>query len=61
MTGISFIKHCIDTGANESCAIADVDGDGTLDIVAGTHWCKSPEWTECRMREIPVENNYSIT
>jgi hypothetical protein len=55
---ISFVKHCIDDGMNETCAVVDVDGDGSLDIVAGTHWYKSPDWKKYPMREIPFSNNY---
>lgn len=55
---ISFVKHIIDPGASETCAVVDVDGDGLLDIVAGTYWYKAPNWTKYRMREIPFESNY---
>jgi len=30
-----FRKHLIDAGANESAAVADVNQDGRLDIIAG--------------------------
>jgi len=55
---ISFVKHIIDPGASETCAIVDVDGDGLLDIVSGTYWYKAPNWAKYRMRDIPFENNY---
>ena len=58
MKEIIFTKHCIDSGANETCAIADVDGDGILDIVGGTHWYKGPEWVKYPMREIPFTSGY---
>ena len=32
---ILFEKHTLDLGANESCAIADINGDGRPDIVSG--------------------------
>jgi len=55
---VSFAKHCIDEGMNETAAVVDVDGDGKLDIVAGTHWYKSPDWKKYQMRDIPFESNY---
>ena len=58
MKNINFTKHCIDSGANETCAIADIDGDGILDIVSGTHWYKGPEWVKYPMREIPSQSGY---
>jgi len=30
---ISFRKHTLDLGRNETCAVADLNGDGRLDIV----------------------------
>ena len=32
---IPFVRHTIDLGANESCAVADINKDGRLDIIAG--------------------------
>ncbi|MBD3184204.1 VCBS repeat-containing protein [Candidatus Poribacteria bacterium] len=55
---LAFKKHVIDEGMNETCAVVDVDGDGVLDIVGGTHWYKGPDWKKYPMREIPFENNY---
>src|SRR2546426_5702202 len=35
---ILFRKHAIDLGSSESCAVADVNQDGSLDIVSGENW-----------------------
>ena len=48
-----FRKHLIDAGANESAAVADVNQDGRLDIIAGENWFEAPDWKKHRMREIP--------
>ncbi len=49
---IPFEKHTIDLGASETCALADINGDGKLDIVAGEYWYEAPRWTPHRFREI---------
>ena len=38
-----FRKHLIDAGANESAAVADVNQDGRLDIIAGENWYEAPD------------------
>jgi hypothetical protein len=55
---IPFEKHTIDLGANESCAFADINGDGRLDIVSGENWYEAPRWTKRRFRNLPYLNNY---
>jgi hypothetical protein len=55
---IPFEKHTIDLGANESCAFADINGDGRLDIVSGENWYEAPRWIKHRFRELPYSNNY---
>lgn len=37
--------------ANEGCDIADVDGDGRLDVVAGRNWFRNPEWIARPLRQ----------
>jgi hypothetical protein len=53
-----FRKHMIDAGANESAAVADVNQDGRLDIIAGENWYEAPDWKKHRMREIPFFEGY---
>ena len=53
-----FRKHLLDSGANESAAVADVNKDGRLDIIAGENWYEAPQWKKHRMREIPFISGY---
>jgi hypothetical protein len=55
---IQFEKRTLDLGANETCDVADLNGDGRLDIVAGENWYEAPNWTKHRFRELPFSNNY---
>ena len=55
---IGFRKQTLDLGRNETCAVADLNGDGRLDIVSGENWYEAPEWTKHRFRSFPIWNNY---
>jgi len=55
---IPFEKRTLDLGANEACALADLNGDGRLDIVSGENWYEAPKWTKHKFREFQFTNNY---
>ncbi len=55
---VPFEKHMIDPGSSESAAIADINGDGRIDIVSGENWYEAPNWTKHRFRDILYTNNY---
>jgi len=55
---IPFEKHTIDLGASETCALADINGDGKLDIVAGEYWYEAPNWTPHKFRVINYVPGY---
>ncbi|MFN7921539.1 MAG: VCBS repeat-containing protein [Bryobacteraceae bacterium] len=55
---IPFERHTIDLGANETCALADINKDGRLDIVAGENWYAAPKWTKNHFRDFAFANNY---
>jgi len=39
---------------NEGCAIADVNNDGRLDVIAGPAWYESPTWRQRAIRHIAL-------
>ncbi len=51
--GVTFSKRCLMVNPNEGCAVADVNKDGKLDIIAGTHWFAAPDWIPRPVRDIP--------
>jgi len=55
---IPFEKIALDSGANETCAFADINGDKRLDIVSGENWYEAPSWKKHKFRELPFSNNY---
>ena len=55
---IPFKKHAIDLGRNEACAVADINGDGLLDIVSGENWFRGPDFKRSKFRSILTWNNY---
>jgi hypothetical protein len=55
---IVFEKRALDLGSNETCTIADINGDGRPDIVSGENWYEAPQWTRHHFRDLPFTNNY---
>ena len=55
---IPFEKHTIDVGASESAAVADINGDGKLDIVSGENWYEAPRWVKHKFRTLGFQDNY---
>jgi hypothetical protein len=55
---IPFEKRIIDLGANEPCAIVDLNHDGHLDIVSGENWFEGPKWTKHKFRSFEYIDNY---
>jgi hypothetical protein len=55
---ILFEKHALDLGSNETCAVADLNRDGRLDIVSGENWYEGPRWTRHHFRTISYTDNY---
>ena len=48
---VPFEKILIDSGASETAAFADINGDGKLDIVSGEYWYEAPKWTPHKFRD----------
>jgi len=54
---IRFIKHVLTADfISEGVAVADVNNDGKLDIMAGAYWFEAPLWTK---HEIAVPQHFS--
>src|SRR5688572_17952882 len=42
--GVKFSKRKLLVNPYESCAVADINRDGHLDIVYGAYWFAGPDW-----------------
>lgn len=64
---ILFRKHTLDLGPSETAAVADVNGDGRLDIISGEFWYEQAppaqkgdgsRWTQHQFRELGYRHFY---
>lgn len=49
---VTFSRKLLMVSPNEGCAVADVNNDGKLDVIAGTHWFAAPDYVPRPLREI---------
>jgi len=55
---LKFKVKLLTVDANEGCDIADFDGDGKLDVVAGRNWYRNGDWLPRPVRLIEDVNGY---
>jgi hypothetical protein len=55
---LHFKIHMIDPGASETAAVADINGNGLLDIISGDSWYEAPNWTKHQFRELGFSHGY---
>jgi hypothetical protein len=52
-------KHVVNAKSEfESAGVADVDGDGKLDIISGDTWYQAPDWTAYKVRDVSRTGTY---
>lgn len=55
---IKFNIKLLTVDGNEGCDVADIDGDGKLDVVAGRNWYRNGDWTPRPVRLIEDRAGY---
>jgi len=55
---VAFEVKLLAVDANEGCDVADFDGDGKLDVVAGRSWYRNGDWAPRPVRIIEDWNGY---
>lgn len=56
---VRFDIRLLAVDGNEGCDIADIDGDGKLDVVAGRNWYRNGQWVPRPVRIIEDNNGYA--
>lgn len=58
---VGFAKQQIEPAGSlvETCAVADVNRDGRLDIISGGYWYEAPIWTRHFIREVTNDGSYA--
>ena len=49
---VKFEMHRVGTFRSEACCVGDFNGDGKIDIMAGSFWYENPTWKAHRFRSI---------
>ncbi len=55
---VPFDVKLLAVDANEGCDVADVDGDGKLDVIAGRNWYRNGDWVPRPVRTIKDWSGY---